>query len=155
MSVIKKLVARQMSMAVQLLLTMLLSADTEKPCHQKSVNNLYELANRRDGAVKKVALMAEHFREAGGEATGAEGESGSVTTGRFTRGSLAKSVSEAGSRSLSVFDVPALADVQALFEKIDDYRYHPSLPPLSLSALFPLTRLPVTAPIYPHSHSPL
>ena len=54
---IRKLVCRQMSMATQLLIQILLQADERSDCFTKGYTSLMELSNMREKALKKAALI--------------------------------------------------------------------------------------------------
>ena len=54
---IRKLVSRQMSMATQLLVQILLQADERSDCFTKGYTSLMELSNMREKALKKAALV--------------------------------------------------------------------------------------------------
>jgi hypothetical protein len=54
---IRKLVAKQMSMALQLLIQLLLQADPQSECFEKSYQQLLILSNLRNSAVKKAKLF--------------------------------------------------------------------------------------------------
>ena len=54
---IRKLVCRQMSMATQLLIQILLQADERSDCFTKGYTSVMELSNMREKALKKAALV--------------------------------------------------------------------------------------------------
>jgi hypothetical protein len=56
-SVMRNLATRQMSMALQLLLQLLLLSDDSSECFNKCYTSIMELSNLRDSAVKKAKLM--------------------------------------------------------------------------------------------------
>lgn len=60
----RKLVARQMSMATQLLVQMLLQADERSECFTKAYTSLMELSNLREAALRKAALVQMNFHNA-------------------------------------------------------------------------------------------
>jgi hypothetical protein len=60
----RKLVARQMSMATQLLVQMLLQADERSECFTKAYTSLMELSNLREAALKKATLVQMNFNNA-------------------------------------------------------------------------------------------
>jgi len=61
---IRNIVARQMSMATQLLTQILLQADQDSDCFTKGYTSLMELSNLREAALKKASLVQMNFRNA-------------------------------------------------------------------------------------------
>ena len=59
---IRKLVARQMSMASQLLVQMLLSSEDRSGCFSSCYTSLMELSNQREQALKKAALLQMNMK---------------------------------------------------------------------------------------------
>ena len=60
----RKLVARQMSMATQLLVQILLQADDRSESFTKGFSSLMELSNLREAALKKASLIQMNFHNA-------------------------------------------------------------------------------------------
>jgi hypothetical protein len=60
----RKLVARQMSMATQLLVQLLLQADERSDCFTKAFASLMELSNLREAALKKATLVQMNYQNA-------------------------------------------------------------------------------------------
>jgi hypothetical protein len=58
---IRKIIARQMSMALQLLIQILLQADNHSECFDKCYQHLLILSNLRNSAVKKAKLFQSNF----------------------------------------------------------------------------------------------
>lgn len=139
---IRKLVARQMSMASQMLVQMLLAAEDRSLCFNTCYTSLMELSNYRESALKKAALLQmnmKNLRAAAlhkisqlhqiggssgsrmGPSFGVESVESSPTEMRLTRGIAGRQSKEQGSsaRSTSLFDLPMLSDITELFEKID------------------------------------
>jgi hypothetical protein len=137
---IRKLVARQMSMATQLLVQILLQADEKSECFTTAYTSLMELSNLRDTALKKAKLIEmnmqnvnsirhSHAREQKQQQSSqhsqpSESEEGEkthveVVERRLTRSGVGTAVN---ARSSSVFDIPALTHVQGLFDAIDSSR---------------------------------
>jgi hypothetical protein len=139
---IRKLVARQMSMATQLLVQILLQADEKSECFTTAYTSLMELSNLRDTALKKAKLIEmnmqnvnsirhSHAREQQqqqeqssqqsqpSEGDECEEDRVAVVERRVTRSGVGTAMS---ARSSSVFDIPALTHVQGLFDAIDASR---------------------------------
>lgn len=61
---VRKMVARQMSMATQLLVQILLQADERSECFTKGYTSLMELSNLREAALKKATLVEMNYKNA-------------------------------------------------------------------------------------------
>ncbi len=133
---LRKLVARQMSMASQLLLQILLQEeDRSSGTFTKSYQTLLELSNHRQKALKHLPLMQMNmqnvtaFQQAGklSSTTSSSAflnDSKQVNSGDnvgryITR---ASNVTNGMQRTSSVLDVPALADMNELFSLVDKKR---------------------------------
>ena len=127
---IRKLVARQMSMASQLLVQMLLSSEDRSGCFSSCYTSLMELSNHREHALKKAALLQMNMKNLKVAALQkiaqlsqqpSLGIDSSPAEMRLTR-AVAERQSKAQGlcvRSTSLFDVPMLADITELFGAID------------------------------------
>lgn len=129
---IRKLVARQMSMATQLLVQILLQADERSDCFTRGYTCFMELSNMRQKALRKAALVQMNVNNATAiqnlRSNGAKGahlqqpqvqvESVLAIERRYTRSAITQSVD----RCHSVFDVPALPHIDLLFDMIDKSR---------------------------------
>ena len=60
----RKLVARQLSMATQLLVQILLQSDQNSECFTKGYTSLMELSNLREAAMKKASLIQMNYKNA-------------------------------------------------------------------------------------------
>ena len=137
---IRKLVARQMSMASQLLVQMLLSAEDRSLCFNTCYTSLMELSNYRERALKKATLLQMNmknlrvaaFQKISPPNQGAamnscrlNQSSNNIDTSpaemRLTRAVAGRQSKALGSsaRSTSLFDLPMLLDITELFETID------------------------------------
>ena len=139
---IRKLVARQMSMASQLLVQMLLTAQDRSTCFSTCYTSLMELSNCRESALKKAALLQMNMRnlrvaalqkapvvnqiggmnrlQSGVNHDGDEAESNAREM-RLTRAVAGRQSKAQGCsrRSTSLFDLPMLSDITELFGAID------------------------------------
>lgn len=127
---IRKLVARQMSMASQLLVQMLVSSEDRSSCFSSCYTSLMELSNQRENALKRAALMQMNMKNLKVAAfqkiaqlsqQPSDGIDSSPAEMRLTR-AVAERQSKAlgsSSRSTSLFDVPMLVDITELFQAID------------------------------------
>lgn len=61
---VRKIVARQLSMATQLLVQILLQADEQSDCFTKGYTSLMELSNLREAALKKATLVEMNYKNA-------------------------------------------------------------------------------------------
>lgn len=137
---IRNLAARQMSMAAQLLLQLLLLTDDKSECFSKCYNNLMELSNQREKAVKKAALLEmnvesvksyqksllrqQNQRKLSMKTSASDDEISldvDHENKRLTRAGIAK-LEKNRARTNSVADVPMLANMPALFALIDQAR---------------------------------
>jgi Myb-like DNA-binding domain len=137
---IRKLVARQMSMASQLLVQMLLSAEDRSLCFNTCYTSLMELSNYRERALKKATLLQMNMKNlrvaafqkispvnqsAGINSCRPHQSSNNIDTSpaemRLTRAVAGRQSKALGSsaRSTSLFDLPMLLDITELFETID------------------------------------
>ena len=139
---IRKLVARQMSMASQLLVQMLLTAQDSSACFSTCYTSLMELSNCRESALKKAALLQmnmKNLRVAALQKTTVPNQIGGVngmrlgivnnghgTESNFSEMRLTRAVAGRQSkaqgcsgRSTSLFDLPMLSDITELFGTID------------------------------------
>ena len=139
---IRKLVARQMSMASQLLVQMLLTAQDSSACFSTCYTSLMELSNCRESALKKAALLQmnmKNLRVAALQKTTVSNQIGGVngmrvgivnngdeTEANFSEMRLTRAVAGRQSkaqgcsgRSTSLFDLPMLSDITELFGTID------------------------------------
>jgi hypothetical protein len=126
---IRKLVARQMSMSLQLLLQMLLNSENHSNCFNTSYTNLMELSNYRESSIKKIELMKINIQNVTSYQNNMLTNSSSITIvnaneKRLTRGGINRYFNTSGgaARTTSIFDVPALTQVSVLFDLIDDSR---------------------------------
>eukprot|EP01035_Chromulina_nebulosa_P027310 gene27310-35890_t len=108
---IRKLVCRQMSMATQLLIQILLQADERSDCFTKGYTSVMELSNMREKALKKAALVQMSVNNATAIKQFSEDS-------EFSRSVL----SDKTIRCHSVFDIPALFQISNLFNLIDQSR---------------------------------
>jgi hypothetical protein len=139
---IRKLVARQMSMASQLLVQMLLTAQDRSTCFSTCYTSLMELSNCRESALKKAALLQMNMKNlrvaalqkapvvnqiggmngmrSGVNHNGDEAESNAREM-RLTRAVAGRQSKAQGcsGRSTSLFDLPMLSDITELFGAID------------------------------------
>lgn len=127
---IRKLVARQMSMASQLLVQMLLSSEDRSGCFSSCYTSLMELSNQREQALKKAALLQmnmKNLKVAALQKIALLSQQpclsldSSPAEMRLTRAVAERQSKAQGSsiRSISLFDVPMLADITELFRAID------------------------------------
>jgi hypothetical protein len=142
---IRKLVARQMSMASQLLIQMLLSSEDRSNCFSSCYTSLMELSNFRENALKKAALLQMNMKNLRAAAyqraqlnqhghsvsyskdghyssdSSHRGTDSSPAEMRLTRAVAGRQSKELGlsMRSTSLFNVPMLADITELFGAID------------------------------------
>ena len=140
---IRKLVGRQMSMASQLLLEMLLLSNEKSECFSKCFTCLMELSNQREKAIKKAAFLemnVEHIRSY----HSAKNERSVVKRHRrlqqqkekniagissipdmidkpLTRSALSN-LNKMKSKSVAIVDLPLLAKMPELFAMIDAAR---------------------------------
>ena len=139
---IRKLVARQMSMASQLLVQMLLTAQDRSTCFSTCYTSLMELSNCRESALKKAALLQMNMKnlrvaalqkapvinQIGGmngmrlgvnhNRDEAESNAREMRLTRAVAGRQSKAQGCSG-RSTSLFDLPMLSDITELFGAID------------------------------------
>jgi hypothetical protein len=129
---LRKLVARQMSMASQLLLQILLQEeDRSSGTFTKSYQTLLELSNHRQKALKHLPLMQMNMQNVTAFQQSSKSSSSNAALNESKHGSSdnvgryitrASNISSGMQRTSSVLDVPALADMNELFGLVDKKR---------------------------------
>lgn len=142
---IRKVVARQMSIAIQLLLQLLLLCDDKSECFTKCFHYLMELSNYREKAIKKHTLLTMNlenvrkyqsskpncYQRGSTVREGITSKETIITTeksspeqeSRLTRSVISNKINNhISTRSASVIDIPILNKMSLLFQLIDSCR---------------------------------
>lgn len=142
--IMRKLIARQLSMATQLLLQLMVYSSKESACFQQAYQSLVELMNYREKSLKKSILTKLNMQNLtnfnnnmyrnniNNNSSNNNSSSSNISSGKsetpspshlhniaHTTRSTTSTINSSSMKAASVFDVPFLTNKTQLFEFID------------------------------------